>query len=103
MNTYERALDALGEPTRRTIVGLLAERPRSVAEVAAQLPVTRPAVSQHLRVLADSGLVTYRRDGTRHVYRLDPSGIGPLRDWISTMWDDVLRAYAETPLEGEER
>lgn len=103
MNTYELVLDALGDPTRRGIVGLLADRPRSVAEMAAELPVTRPAVSQHLAVLARSGLVTYRRVGTRHVYRLEPGGIAPLRNWIAAMWDDVLRAYAETPLKGEER
>lgn len=110
MNAYQQihqaTLDALGHPTRRRIYELLAERPRSVGELAEEMPVSRPAVSQHLRVLADTGLVTYRREGTRHVYRPDPAGLGPLREWIESMWDDVLAAYAgerpdECPKGGE--
>ncbi|MDX1661794.1 MAG: metalloregulator ArsR/SmtB family transcription factor [Gemmatimonadota bacterium] len=99
MKTYDQLLDALGDPTRRSIVDLLAERPRSVAALARELPVSRPAVSQHLRILADAGLVGYRRNGTRHVYRLEPRGLEPLRAWVDSMWDDVLRAYAEAIVE----
>lgn len=95
MKTYEATLGALGDPTRRRIFGLLREGPRSVGELAGALPVTRPAVSQHLRVLSDAGLVAYRREGTRHVYHLDPAGLQPLRAWVEGLWDDVLRAYAE--------
>lgn len=99
MYTYDQILDALGDSTRRRVFDLLADRPRSVGELARELPVTRPAVSQHLRILSDAGLVTYRRDGTRHVYRVDPSGLDPLRAWVESTWDDVLRAYATATLE----
>lgn len=96
MNTYVSTLDALGDPTRRRIFDLLRERPRSVGDLADRLPVTRPAVSQHLRVLSDAGLVAFRREGTRHVYRLEPGGLQPLRAWVEGLWDDALRAYAES-------
>ena len=78
---------------------LLRDGPRSVGELAAKLPVTRPAVSQHLRVLEEAGLVTHRRLGTRHLYELDSAGVGALRDWVDGFWSEALarfKAAAET-------
>ena len=94
MNTYESSLEALADSTRRAIVDLLRERPRSVTELAMQLPVSRPAVSQHLAVLARARLVRHRKEGTRHVYRPDPEGLAPLRAYVERLWDDVLAAFA---------
>ena len=94
MNTYGKSLDALADPTRRDIYDKLRERPRSVGELAADLPVSRPAVSQHLKVLVEARLVRYRRQGTRHVYRPDPAGLEPLREYVESLWDDVLEAFA---------
>jgi DNA-binding transcriptional ArsR family regulator len=85
--------DALGDATRREIVRLLAEEPRSVGELAEQLPVSRPAVSQHLRVLASAELVTARADGTRRVYRLDGSGAARAREYLDRMWDTALDRF----------
>ncbi len=92
--TYEKVIDALADPTRRAILEGLRAREASVAEIAAPLHVSRPAVSQHLRVLSDAGLLTMRRDGTRHVYRLAPSGLNDLRAWLDTMWADALESFA---------
>lgn len=94
MNTYGKSLDALADTTRRAIFEKLRERPRSVGELAADLPVSRPAVSQHLKVLEEARLVRFRRQGTRHVYRPDPSGLEPLRAYVESLWDDVLEAFA---------
>ncbi|GAB3959537.1 metalloregulator ArsR/SmtB family transcription factor [Micromonospora vulcania] len=94
--------DALGDPTRRAIVACLAERPRAVGELAEVLPVSRPAVSQHLRVLKDAGLVTDRAAGTRRVYRLNPAGVAALRDQLDTYWNRALKGFqdaAEQPTE----
>lgn len=93
MSTYARALEALGEGTRREIVDLLLDRPRSVGEIADRLPVSRPAVSQHLRVLADASLVGYRVEGTRHVYHLDPGGLAELRAYVERFWARALAGY----------
>ena len=90
MATYEHALDALGDRTRRTIFERLRRRPSAVGELARGLPVSRPAVSQHLRVLKDAGLVTEQRDGTRRIYRLDPRGVAELRDAFDRFWTDAL-------------
>jgi DNA-binding transcriptional ArsR family regulator len=87
--------DALGDSTRRAIVACLAERPRAVGELAAALPVSRPAVSQHLRVLKDAGLVTERAAGTRRIYRLDPAGVAALRDQLDTFWSRALAGYED--------
>lgn len=103
MNTYETALDALADPTRRTVYERIRERPRSVGELAAELPVSRPAVSQHLGVLAEAGLVRFRREGTRHIYYLDPTGLVPLREYVESLWDDVLAAYADGSEKGADR
>jgi DNA-binding transcriptional ArsR family regulator len=89
------AWDALGDGTRRTIVLRLAERPQAVGELAADLPVSRPAVSQHLKVLKDAGLVTERAEGTRRIYRLNDAGVAALRDQLDTFWDRALRGYAD--------
>ncbi|HXL42818.1 MAG TPA: metalloregulator ArsR/SmtB family transcription factor [Gaiellaceae bacterium] len=90
---YRTAMDALGEPTRRAIVEQLRRGPRPVGEIAAELPVSRPAVSQHLRVLKDAGLVTERREGTRRLYRLDPDGLGELRDYFDSFWTEALAGF----------
>jgi DNA-binding transcriptional ArsR family regulator len=87
---------ALGDATRREIVERLAERPRAVVELAGELPVSRPAVSQHLKVLKDAGLVTDRAAGTRRVYRLDPVGMSALRDQLDTFWHRALAGYQDT-------
>jgi DNA-binding transcriptional ArsR family regulator len=94
--TYERdGLAALGDPTRRAIFERLAERPRAVVELAGELPVSRPAVSQHLKVLKDVGLVTDERDGARRIYRLDPEGIAALRAQLERFWNQALANYKE--------
>jgi DNA-binding transcriptional ArsR family regulator len=84
---------ALGDPTRRAIVERLAERPRAVGELARELPISRPAVSQHLRVLKEARLVTERAEGTRRIYRLDPIGVGVLRADLERFWNRALAAY----------
>ena len=95
MATYESVLDALGDRTRRRIVEHLRGGPHSVGELAAMLPVSRPAVSQHLAVLRNSGLVRYQEHGTRNVYQLDLAGLDGLRVWIDSFWQAVLDRYAE--------
>ena len=88
-------MDALGDPTRRAIFEQLRAGSRSVGEIAADLPVSRPAVSQHLRVLKEAGLVTERRNGTRRLYRLDPDGLGELRRYVEEHWTQALAAFKE--------
>jgi DNA-binding transcriptional ArsR family regulator len=95
-------LTALGDPTRRAIFERLAAGPLAVGELARELPVTRPAVSQHLKVLKDTGLVIYRADGTRRLYQLDPSGIEAVRTYVDTLWDHALAAF-KTAVEKEDR
>ena len=95
METYEAVLEALGDRTRRQIVHHLRAGPSSVGELAAAMPVSRPAVSQHLTVLRRSGLVSYYELGTRNVYRLDPTGLGELRAWLDGFWEAALDRYAE--------
>ncbi len=90
---------ALGDPTRRAIFERLAGRPRSVGELAAELPVSRPAVSQHLKVLKEAGLVSDRAEGTRRLYRVDPGGVGAMRDYLDRFWDQALAAF-KTAVEG---
>jgi DNA-binding transcriptional ArsR family regulator len=94
-----RALGALGDPTRRIIFERLAKRPRAVGELARGLPISRPAVSQHLAVLKAAGLVTDRADGARRVYRVDSAGVDAIRAWLDQFWDrtlDAFRAEAES-------
>ena len=88
------ALDAIGDPTRRRILTLVASHERSVRDLTDELPVTQSAVSQHLRVLRDSGLVTVRAEGTRRLYRVDLDGLAEVRRWVDGFWDDVLSAFA---------
>ena len=97
MATYQAGAgwDALGDPTRRSIVECLAERPRAVGELADELPISRPAVSQHLKVLKDAGLVSDHAVGTRRVYRLNPAGVAALRDQLDTYWNRALTGYQD--------
>jgi DNA-binding transcriptional ArsR family regulator len=88
-------LSALSDPTRRAIFERLAERPTAVGELARELPVSRPAVSQHLRVLKDAGLVVDRPAGARRIYQLDPNGVGELRAYLDRFWSRALAAYKE--------
>ena len=90
---YRMAMDALGDPTRRAIFEQLREGPRAVGEIAGELPVSRPAVSQHLRVLKKAGLVTERRDGTRRLYRLDPDGLAQVRRYFDEFWSEALAGF----------
>ena len=104
METYqgEDGLGALGDRTRRAIVLALAERPQAVGELAAGLPVSRPAVSQHLKVLKDAGLVDEEPVGTRRVYRVNAAGLLALRDQLDTFWNRALQTFqdvTETPEE----
>jgi DNA-binding transcriptional ArsR family regulator len=97
-------MDALGDPTRRAIFERLRRGPQAVGELAHGLPVSRPAVSQHLRVLKEAGLVTERQQGTRRLYRLEPRGINELRNAFDGFWDDALAAFQRAvEEEGEER
>lgn len=95
METYEAVLEALGDRTRRRILDRLRAGPSSVGELAAALPVSRPAVSQHLTVLRHSGLVSYEELGTRNVYRLNPAGLGELRAWLDGFWEAAMDRYAD--------
>ena len=81
---------ALADPTRRTLFERIAERPRSVGDLAAGLPVSRPAVSQHLKVLKHAGLVVDEARGAARIYRIDPHGLGPIRRWLDKQWDSSL-------------
>src|SRR5579859_2248844 len=100
--TYHEALAALGDPTRRAIFELLADEPRLVGELARRLPVRRPAVSQHLRVLKEAGLVVDRPVGTRRLYQLNPDGVGALRAYLDRFWDKALDAFAAAVEHDEE-
>jgi DNA-binding transcriptional ArsR family regulator len=94
---------ALADPTRRAVFERLQKGPRPVGDIARELPVSRPAVSQHLRVLKDAGLVTERRDGTRRLYRIDPDGLAAIRDYFDDFWNEALAAFkAAAESEGRE-
>jgi DNA-binding transcriptional ArsR family regulator len=98
MTNARNALDsfaALGDPTRRAIFERVAARPAAVGELARGLPVSRPAVSQHLRVLKEAGLVSETPEGTRRIYRLDPRGIGAMREWLDAHWAAALDAFKD--------
>ena len=86
---------ALADPTRRQVFERLAKRALPVGRIAQGLPVSRPAVSQHLRVLEEAGLVTYEREGTRRIYRVDPRGIDAMRSYLDRFWDRALAAFKE--------
>lgn|SRR5512146_958744 len=100
---YNNAFAALADDTRRAVFERLAERPRSVGELARGLPVSRPAVSQHLKVLKEAGLVTDHAEGARRVYQIDPAGLGQVRAWLDRFWDTALEAFkAEVEADDEE-
>lgn len=94
MTNAERVFSALHDPTRRAVLERLRDGPRPVGEIARNLPVTRPAVSQHLKVLKDAGLVADRSEGTRRIYSIDPKGLGAMRAWLDQFWDAALTAFA---------
>src|SRR3954468_775128 len=96
------AFSALSEPMRLTIAERLAARPMTVGALADGLPVSRPAVSQHLKVLKEAGLVDVEAVGTRRIYRIDPAGLGAIRQWLDRFWDQSLAAYAAAAEREEE-
>ena len=101
---YGTALAALADPTRRRVFERLKSGPKPVGTIARGLPVSRPAVSQHLKVLKEAGLVTDRPEGTRRVYYIDPEGLGALRVWLDRFWDDALAAFqAQVETEARDR
>jgi len=91
--TYATVLECLSDPTRRRVFERLRSGPQSVGVLARGLPVSRPAVSQHLKALKAAGLVNDRSEGTRRVYHIDPDGLGELRRWIDQFWDDALESF----------
>lgn len=93
MANASKPLDALADPTRRTIFERVSKRPQSVGELAAGLPVSRPAVSQHLRTLKEAQLVIDQAQGTKRIYRIDPRGLGVMRAWLDDHWGEALRAF----------
>jgi DNA-binding transcriptional ArsR family regulator len=95
VTTYQNGFSALADPTRRRIFERLARRPRPVGELAEGLPVSRPAVSQHLRVLADAGLVVATNDGNRRLYRVNPRGVDGMRSYLDRFWTDALAAFED--------
>jgi DNA-binding transcriptional ArsR family regulator len=102
MANASHAFAALADPTRRAVFERLAHGPRAVGELAKGLPVSRPAVSQHLAVLKEAGLVKDQADGTRRVYRIDPAGLGAIRAWLDRFWEDSLASF-KTELEAAMR
>lgn len=96
MTSNHAQLTALGDPTRRTIFELIAERPRSVAEITRQVPVSQSAVSQHLKVLRNSHLIRMEPRGASNVYHIDPQGLGQMRAWLDRFWSKTLAAYKVT-------
>jgi DNA-binding transcriptional ArsR family regulator len=99
---YNSALQALGDPTRLAVFEQIARRPRAVGELAQELPVTRPAVSQHLKVLKEAGLVTDRAEGARRIYHVNPSGVEAIRHWLDGFWDEALVAFKQAAESGED-
>ncbi len=103
METYEvAALGVLGDPTRRAIFECLAQRPMAVGQIAAALPVSRPAVSQHLKVLKDAGLVADHAEGTRRIYRINPAGISSIRAYLDRMWSEALEGFRQAAQQAAE-
>ena len=101
--TYALAIQALGDPTRRSIFERLRNGPRAVGELARELPVSRPAVSQHLRVLKEAGLVTEQRNGTRRIYGIDAASVAELRDYFDGFWSDALESFKRAAEQDERR
>jgi DNA-binding transcriptional ArsR family regulator len=103
MTNVAAAMTALGDPTRQAILERLAGGPLAVGELAAELPVTRPAVSQHLKVLKDAGLVVDRKVGTRRLYQVDPQALADLRAYFDSFWDQALAAFRTAAETQEDR
>ena len=103
MTTYQNGFSALADPTRRAIFERLARRPRPVGELARELPVSRPAVSQHLRVLREAGLVSDEKVGSRRLYRVDPDGVAGMRSYLDRFWSDALAAFENAARAEENR
>ena len=104
MDAYQgNGLAALGDPTRRSIFERIAERPRAVGDLAGELPVSRPAVSQHLKVLKDAGLVREQRQGTQRIYSVEVKGLAELRRYLDRMWEDALAGFAREETEDKKR
>src|SRR3954469_10848486 len=91
---YHKALQSISDPTRRSVLEALRSGPQPVGEIARKLPVSRPAVSQHLKILKEAGLVRDRSEGARRVYYIDPDGLGELRRWLDEFWGDALASFA---------
>ena len=91
--TYAKALTALANPSRREVYERLKSGPRSVASIASGMPVSRPAVSQHLKILKEAGLVADHSEGTRRIYSIDPQGLASLRQWLDQFWDEALGRF----------
>lgn len=102
MANANRVFSALYDPTRRAVLDRLRDGPRPVGEIARGLPVTRPAVSQHLKVLKEAGLVIDRQEGTRRLYQLNPEGIGALRAYFDQFWNRALFAFKQAVEQGQE-
>src|SRR5262245_57738444 len=103
MANANTAFAALSDPTRREVFQRLQSGGRSVGEIAQSMPVSRPAVSQHLKVLKDAGLVSDRADGTRRVYHIDPNGLAAIRAWLDQVWDVALQNYAAEVARAEDK
>jgi DNA-binding transcriptional ArsR family regulator len=103
VSAYEDVIRALGDPTRRRIFERVAAKPQAVGELAAGLPVSRPAVSQHLRVLEEAGLVTAERAGTRRVYRVEAAGLTELRTYVERFWKRALADFKQAAERDERR
>jgi DNA-binding transcriptional ArsR family regulator len=100
---YSKALAALSDPSRRAVFERLQDAPSPVGRLARSLPISRSAVSQHLKILKDAGLVVDEARGTRRIYSIDPGGLGPLRAWLDQFWGDALEAYGrETALQASQ-
>ena len=99
----DRVFAALADPTRRAVFERIAERPRSVGALAAELPVSRPAVSQHLKVLKEAGLVADEARGTSRIYQIDPQGLGPMRRWLDEQWERSLENFRKLAEQEDEK
>jgi DNA-binding transcriptional ArsR family regulator len=91
--TYDKTFAALADPTRRRVFERLAAGPQAVVDLSRGMPVSRPAISQHLKVLKEARLITDRRQGTRRIYEIDPHGLGLVRTWLDQLWDHALRSF----------
>jgi DNA-binding transcriptional ArsR family regulator len=102
MANAQHVLSALADPTRRRVLERLSSGPAAVSEIAAGMPVSRPAVSQHLKALKEAGLVVDRAEGTRRVYQIDPAGLGAIRAWLDQFWTTAFDAFKDEAERGDE-